>query len=81
MTALVTTRAVAASCSEMLSAGVPVIVPGGCWLSEQIHDENQRHLRDIAAHGTPLKKIDTGSIAASRRGRRRDFIHERRDGL
>jgi hypothetical protein len=34
---------------EMLSAGVPVIVPGGCWLSEQIHDENQRHLREIAA--------------------------------
>lgn len=47
---------------EMLSAGVPVIVPGGCWLSEQIHDENQRHLRDIAAHRTPLKKIDTNSI-------------------
>jgi glycosyltransferase involved in cell wall biosynthesis len=42
---------------EMLSAGVPVIVPGGCWLSEQIHDENQRHLRDIAASGTPLKQI------------------------
>jgi len=47
---------------EMLSAGVPVIVPGGCWLSEQIHDENQRHLRDIAAHGTPLKEISTGSV-------------------
>lgn len=42
---------------EMLSAGVPVIVPGGCWLSEQIHDENQRHLRDIAARVTPLKQI------------------------
>jgi len=47
---------------EMLSAGVPVIVPGGCWLSEQIHDENQRHLRDIAAHGTPLKEISTSSM-------------------
>lgn len=42
---------------EMLSAGVPVIVPGGCWLSEQIHDENQRHLRDIATRVTPLKQI------------------------
>jgi glycosyltransferase involved in cell wall biosynthesis len=42
---------------EMLSAGVPVIVPGGCWLSEQIHDENQRHLRDIAARATPMKQI------------------------
>ena len=41
---------------EMLSAGVPVIVPGGCWLSEQIHDENQRHLRDIATRAT-LQRI------------------------
>lgn len=48
---------------EMLSAGVPVIVPGGCWLSEQIHDENQRHLRDIAAHGAPLKQIGPASLA------------------
>jgi hypothetical protein len=38
-------------------------VPGGCWLSEQIHDENQRHLRDIAARGTPSKQIGTDSIA------------------
>jgi len=42
---------------EMLSAGVPVIVPGGCWLSEQIHDENQRHLREIAANTTALTHI------------------------
>lgn len=42
---------------EMLSAGVPVIVPGGCWLSEQIHDENQRHLRDIADNVAALKQI------------------------
>lgn len=42
---------------EMLSAGVPVIVPGGCWLSEQIHDENQHHLHDVAARATPLKQI------------------------
>lgn len=47
---------------EMLSAGVPVIVPGGCWLSEQIHEENQRHLRDIAAHGSASKQIDPGSL-------------------
>ncbi len=49
---------------EMLSAGVPVIVPGGCWLSEQIHEENQRHLRDIAAHATPLKQIGNAERAA-----------------
>ena len=47
---------------EMLSAGVPVIVPGGCWLSEQIHDENQRHLRDIRAQNTPLKQIDGAAL-------------------
>ena len=61
---------------EMLSAGVPVIVPGGCWLSEQIHDENQRHLGEIATSGRALARIggkalswrsqaanDTGSIS------------------
>jgi hypothetical protein len=46
---------------EMLSAGVPVIVPGGCWVSEQIHDENQQHLRDIYTRVPPLQQ--TGSEA------------------
>jgi hypothetical protein len=44
---------------------VPVIVPGGCWLSEQIHDENQRHLRDIATRATPLKQIGGDAMAWS----------------
>jgi glycosyltransferase involved in cell wall biosynthesis len=48
---------------EMLSAGVPVIVPGGCWLSEQIHDENQRHLREIAANVTPLQHVSGTEIS------------------
>lgn len=48
---------------EMLSAGVPVIVPGGCWLSEQIHDENQRHLRELAANVTPLDHVSSAEIA------------------
>jgi glycosyltransferase involved in cell wall biosynthesis len=48
---------------EMLSAGVPVIVPGGCWLSEQIHDENQRHLREIATRATPLKQMGSEALA------------------
>lgn len=47
---------------EMLSAGVPVIVPGGCWLSEQIHDENQRHLRDIAS-GRALSHIGSEALS------------------
>lgn len=29
---------------EMLSAGVPVIVPVGCWLADQIAEENYRHV-------------------------------------
>jgi hypothetical protein len=29
---------------EMLTAGVPVIVPAGCWLSEQIAEVNYQHL-------------------------------------
>ncbi|MEQ8838876.1 MAG: glycosyltransferase, partial [Lacipirellulaceae bacterium] len=32
---------------EMLSAGVPVIVPGGCWLSEQIQGEQYCHARHL----------------------------------
>lgn len=48
---------------EMLSAGVPVIVPGGCWLSEQIHDENQRHLREIAATATALKQVSSAEMS------------------
>ncbi|MET0533426.1 MAG: hypothetical protein ABW171_04300 [Steroidobacter sp.] len=48
---------------EMLSAGVPVIVPGGCWLSEQIHDENQRHLREIATSGRALTRIGSETMS------------------
>jgi hypothetical protein len=39
---------------EMLIAGVPVIVPAGCWLAEQIHAVTQNHLaaldNDLHAH-------------------------------
>ncbi|MCA9261194.1 MAG: hypothetical protein KDA61_18390, partial [Planctomycetales bacterium] len=34
---------------EMLSSGVPVIVPAGSWLAAQIAAENQRWLADVAA--------------------------------
>ncbi|HXN09803.1 MAG TPA: hypothetical protein VN859_01065, partial [Steroidobacteraceae bacterium] len=34
---------------ELLCAGVPVIVPAGCWLSEQITEANQSHLDALAA--------------------------------
>lgn len=33
--------------SEMLSAGVPVIVPAGCWLAEQIAEPIYCHLDDL----------------------------------
>jgi hypothetical protein len=33
----------------MLSAGVPVIVPAGCWLGEQIAESNFQHLDDLEA--------------------------------
>ena len=32
---------------EMLRAGVPVIVPAGCWLAEQVVEENFRHAEQL----------------------------------
>lgn len=32
---------------EMMSAGVPVIVPAGCWLADQIAEENYRHIESL----------------------------------
>lgn len=34
---------------EYLAAGIPVVVPAGCWLSEQIEGEQQNYLRQIVA--------------------------------
>jgi hypothetical protein len=34
---------------ELLCAGVPVIVPAGCWLAEQIAEANQSYLEELAA--------------------------------
>jgi hypothetical protein len=34
---------------EMLAAAVPVVVPAGSWLSEQIDPHNQQYLRELAA--------------------------------
>ncbi len=33
---------------EMLCAGVPVLVPAGGWLADQIEDTNQRYLDEVA---------------------------------
>lgn len=36
--------------AELLAAGVPVIVPAGCWLAEQIAEENFRYLDVLGSH-------------------------------
>jgi hypothetical protein len=36
---------------EMLSAGVPVIVPAGCWLAEQIYEPVCEHLDELMERG------------------------------
>ena len=48
---------------EMLTAGVPVIVPAGCWLSEQIAEETQSYLDNVAGGALPLKRIDFQDIS------------------
>lgn len=50
---------------EMLSAGVPVLVPAGCWLADQLAEEHQRHVetlwRRFHSVGQPiLEPVRTG---------------------
>jgi len=40
--------------AELLAAGVPVIVPAGGWLAEQMAEENYRHLDELAARGSAI---------------------------
>ena len=48
---------------EMLCAGVPVLVPAGGWLADQIEPENQRYLDRVALRaGTPSPCPANGSI-------------------
>ncbi|CAG0940255.1 hypothetical protein GPROT2_00872 [Gammaproteobacteria bacterium] len=39
---------------EMLCSGVPVIVPAGCWLADEIAEANFRHLDVLRARASPL---------------------------
>lgn len=48
---------------EMLTTGVPVVVPAGCWLSEQIAEETQSYLDDVAADTQPLRHIDFQEVS------------------
>lgn len=56
---------------EMLSTGVPVIVPAASWLAQQIHDVNQRYLGDLqrarpVSPGLPLRVDDGRAVSALR---------------
>src|SRR5207248_2436510 len=57
---------------EYVCAGIPVIVPAGCWLGEQIAEDNfcyvervarERHSQ-VVAHG-PIEWTTAGSILAA----------------
>jgi hypothetical protein len=50
---------------EMLTAGVPVIVPAGCWLSEQIAEANYQHLDRCREEFQPLESIKKGRTSNS----------------
>jgi hypothetical protein len=39
---------------ELLCGGVPVIVPAGCWLAEQIEQANQSYLERLAQTARPV---------------------------
>ena len=47
---------------EMLSAGIPVIVPAGCWLSEQIAEPNYRHLEQLMTRLQPVGETTAESL-------------------
>jgi hypothetical protein len=53
-------RAYYARCSgillEMLSAGVPSIVPAGCWLADQMYEPWQRHLRALERQAVTVRR-------------------------
>jgi hypothetical protein len=51
---------------EMLCAGVPVLVPAGGWLAEQIDSVNQAYLDEIAARcAPPVPLADDGWVPVS----------------
>lgn len=48
---------------EMLSAGVPVVVPAGCWLADQIEPSNQRYLDRLAQTLPPVgDRVNLGHV-------------------
>ena len=47
---------------EMLSAGVPVIVPAGCWLSAQIAEEIYAHLDGVIAATSSVTRLSAAQM-------------------
>ena len=43
---------------ELLTAGIPAVVPAGCWLSEQLAEENFQHAERLAAELRVLARHD-----------------------
>lgn len=60
---------------ELLTAGVPVIVPAGCWLSEQIAEPNYQHLEQVEREIPAIETRPLGEISfAGKSVLRRTFI-------
>ena len=47
---------------EMLTAGVPVVVPAGCWLSEQIAEPIFQHIEDQAERLQTMDVVTLGNV-------------------
>ena len=62
---------------EFLTAGVPVLVTAGCWLSDQLDQPNRDYLQELAGQLEPLRRE---SFAGSP-GTHRSGVHPDRDRL
>ncbi len=60
---------------ETLAAGVPVVVPAGCWLAEQIAEPTFSYLEQLAQDLTVVRSNDLGNFefAAQSTAVRREF--------
>ena len=66
-------RAYYARCSsilvDLIAAGVPVIVPAGCWLGGQIARENKLHLDNLLVDSSAVRSWDSSHLRWTTRGR------------
>jgi glycosyltransferase involved in cell wall biosynthesis len=68
---------------EMLTAGVPVIVPGGCWLSAQIAEEIYAHLDEVLKTVPNIGRFSAAEMhwQRTRHGDKASVGRESRDSL